>query len=208
MKEPEREDLIRRLKDETRVLDLPSVRHAFEVIDRADFVEDDYLVEAYEDYALPSQKGQTISQPTTVAFMLEKLGAEKGEKVLNVGSGSGWTTALLADMVGPEGRVWGVEIIPELIEAAEKNLQKYNLPQAEIVDAADKLGFKQNFLYDRILVNASAEELPQALLSQLKIGGVLVIPINDSLVRAEKISETDTDTEEFPGFAFVPLIHS
>ena len=85
-----KEELFAHLKDVTRVLEDPLVRRAFIDIDRADFVGEDYKVEAYEDYALPIGYGQTISQPTTVGFMFELLGAREGDKVLDVGSGSGW----------------------------------------------------------------------------------------------------------------------
>ena len=110
----------------------PRIIDAFKKIDRADFVEVQYKDEAYGDYPLPIGHEQTISQPSTVAFMLELLQPATGNKVLDVGSGSGWTAALLAQIVGPEGRVFGFELVPELVKFGSENLAKYNFPHAEI----------------------------------------------------------------------------
>ena len=105
-----KEELVAHLERNTGVLKTPVLKAAFKVVDRKDFVAGDYAIEAYEDYPLPIGYGQTISQPTTVAFMCELLGPKRGDKILDLGSGSGWTTALLAHVVGPEGSVVGVEI--------------------------------------------------------------------------------------------------
>src|ERR1044071_317483 len=117
-----RDDLQKHLKNESRVLENPELEKAFADIDRADFVGPDYEVEAYEDYALPIGLGQTISQPTVVAFMLELLDIQKGEEILDVGSGSGWTTALLSELTGEDGSVLGWEILPELVKLGQKNI--------------------------------------------------------------------------------------
>lgn len=189
----------------TGVLRSKPIIEAFQTIDRADFVLPQYKSETYEDYPLPIGQGQTISQPTTVVFMLELLQPEKGGHVLDVGSGSGWTTALLADIVGREGEVWGVEIVPELVELGNNNLQKYNFPWARIVQAGETIGFPDKAPFDRILVSASGEELPEELIKQLKIGGRLVIPIRNSIWQIDKTSENIFKELEFPGFVFVPL---
>lgn len=178
---------------------------AFRKIDRADFVLDEYKKEAYGDYPLPIGYGQTISQPSTVAFMLELLRPEEGNKILDVGSGSGWTTALMAQIVGSRGRVWGLELVPELVEFGRKNLGKYNFSWAEIRQAGKKLGLQEEVPFDKILVSASGDEMPQELIDQLKAGGRLVIPIQNSIWKVDKISKTEIDKTEFPGFAFVPL---
>ena len=200
-----RDELLERLKNETKVLSTPALEHAFETIDRADFMTDEYRVESYEDYPVPIGHGQTISQPTTVAFMLELLDPQKGDRVLDVGSGSGYTTALLADMVGDTGTVVGVEIVPELVAQGQKGLAKYNFKHTHIEKAGKKIGDAKHAPYNRILVNASAEELSQELLAQLDIGGIMVMPILESIWKFKKIDDDDIQTEEFPGFVFVPL---
>ncbi|MBI2098367.1 MAG: protein-L-isoaspartate O-methyltransferase [Candidatus Wildermuthbacteria bacterium] len=197
--------LIQHLRD-VGVLKEPNIIAAFGAIDRKDFVLPEYRDAAYEDYPLPISSGQTISQPYTVAFMLELLQPKSGEKILDVGSGSGWTTALLAHIVGSKGHVYGTEIIPELVAFGQRNLAKYRLPQARIVQAHKKLGMPKKAPFDKILASATASSLPKELVQQLKIGGILVIPVREDILRVRKISETKTDIQKFPGFTFVPLI--
>ena len=200
-----RGDLHHHLKFHTEVLKTKALEKAFLNIDRADFVGSDYEVEAYEDYPLPIGFGQTISQPTTVAFMLELLDVKLGDEVLDVGSGSGWTTALLSKLTGEEGSVLGWEVIPELVNLGQKNISKYKFHQTEIKKAGEETDSEQT--YDRILVSASAEELPEYLLEKLRPGGVMVLPIERSLFRISKDKEGEiSEEEEFPGFVFVPLV--
>jgi len=200
----EREELYEHLKNESKVLESEPLARAFREIDRADFVPEDYKVEAYEDYALPIGFGQTISQPTTVAFMLELLDVKEGEEVLDIGSGSGWTTALLSNLVGQEGLVLGVEIVPELAELGQKNLQPYKYSQTKIIKVGEEE--EQSEQYDKILVSASAEELPEDLIERLRAGGTIVIPIEESIFKIIKTEDGELEEAEYPGFAFVPLI--
>lgn len=201
------EILILHLKDDKGLLQAKELEGAFRKIERVDFTPKDYRAEVYEDYPLPIGFGQTISQPTTVAFMLELLDLKKGNTALDVGSGSGWTTALIAEIIKPKGKVWGVEIIPELVEFGGKNLAKYDLPNAEIIQAGKKSGLSEYAPYDKILVSAEAKELPQELLRQLKIGGIMVIPIKNTLYKIEKFAGGKIKETAFPGFVFVPLIN-
>ncbi len=189
-------------------LKMPAIISAFQKIDRADFVLPQYSNEAYEDYPLPIGHGQTISQPATVAFMLELLQPKIGEKILDIGAGSGWATALLAEIVGKDGKVYGLEIIPELVELGKNNLGKYNFNNAENLLAGEKLGLPPKAPFDKILVSAAAEEIPQELMAQLKIGrGIMVVPVKNSIFKITRIAEDKFQAEEFPGFVFVPLIH-
>lgn len=179
---------------------------AFFLVDRADFVLPETLEFAYEDRPLPIGFGQTISQPYTVAFMLELLEPGLGEKILDIGSGSGWTTALLAASTGKTGKVFGVEKILELVKFGQSNLAKYNFAQASIRVAEGELGLSKKSPFDKILVSAAALSLPVALVGQLRVGGALVIPIQSSVFKIIKLDKQKTQTQEFPGFAFVPLV--
>jgi len=182
---------------------------AFRLIQRKDFMTEDIKVLAEIDEAMPIGFGQTISQPLTVAFMLEKLQPKAGEKILDVGSGSGWTTALLASIAGEKGKVFAIEIVPELKGFGEKNVSKYNFVRrgrAIFICADGSLGYPKEAPYDRILASASAKKFPQAWKEQLKIGGRIVAPQEESIIVIEKKSEKEFRKEEYPGFVFVPLI--
>src|SRR3989344_2654389 len=181
------------------------IDQAFAKINRADFVPKEYETEADADYPLPLGFGATISQPTTVAFMLNKLDPRPKDKILDVGTGSGWTTALLSAIVGNKGQVFGTEIIEELVQFGNNNLMKYKINNAKIVLASKELGLPKSAPYDRILVSAAAQKLPESLIQQLKIAGRMVIPVRESVFVIDKISETEIKKKEYPGFAFVPL---
>jgi protein-L-isoaspartate(D-aspartate) O-methyltransferase len=182
------------------------VMEAFRNINRADFVVDRYSKNIYEDYPLSIGNGQTISQPRTVAMMLEMLSPNEADKILDIGSGSGWTTALLAYIVGESGSVVGVERVSELVEFGNTNLKKYKFKNAKIVEAGDELGIPDEE-FDRILVSAAAAELPYELIEQLRVGGKLIIPIRSSIFEIIKKEDGSFDANEHYGFTFVPLIY-
>ena len=178
---------------------------AFKNMDRADFVLNPNAMDVYEDHPLAIGRNQTISQPRTVAMMLEMLGATEGERILDIGSGSGWTTALLAHIVGDGGFVTGVERVDSLVKFGSDNLKKYKFKNAKIIQATDGLGVAGE-KFDRILVSAAAEEFPTELTSQLKVGGKLVIPVKNSIYEIRKKEDGKLDAIEHSGFSFVPLI--
>lgn len=164
--------------------------------------------------ALPIGHGQTISQPLVVAFMIEQLAPQPADKILDVGSGSGWTSALLAEIAGDRGKVIAVEVIPELKEFGEKNVAKYNFIEkgtAEFICADGSRGYPKEAPFDKILCSAAIQkEIPLIWKEQLKIGGRIVTPIGSSIWLLIKNSPAGGKEEfeeiEYPGFAFVPLI--
>lgn len=194
--------------------------NAFKEIKRSDFLPEEIKGLAETNEALPIGFGQTISQPLVVAFILELLQPEEGDKILDVGSGSGWTSALLAfiacppkpegqGMVRQKGKVISFEIIPELKEFGEKNVVKYDFIERGIVkfilgDASK--GYSKEAPYDKILAGASGDRLPEEWKKQLKIGGRIVCPIGSSIWLFIKKSKNEFEEKEFQGFSFVPLI--
>ncbi len=187
------------------------VEKAFLEISRRDFVLDGFKDQASEDMPLPIGFNQTISQPAVVAFMLELLEAEKGNRVLDIGAGSGWTSSLLANIVGKEGLVVGIERIPELKKFAENNISKYNfiekgLIQIHLDDGYQ--GFSEHAPYDRILVSAAIEQisdLPESWINQLSDGGIIVVPVGSFIYKIIKKGQDLLEEKHF-GFVFVPLV--
>ncbi len=190
----------------TGVLYSPSLIKAFQECDRLKFVPEALASFAYADHPLPIGEGQTISQPSTVAIMLELLEPQRGNHIFDIGSGSGWTTALLAKTVGNEGVVEGIERIPFLIGYSRQKLHQLHINNASIELANPAYLGKKGCLYDRILVSASASRMPEALFEQLKQGGILVVPVENSLWRITKQQDGAIDSYECAGFSFVPLI--
>lgn len=191
------------------ILKTPAIIEAFEKIDRADFVLPENRDNAYIDAPLPIGEGQTISQPYTVAFMLELLRPEPEDKIFEIGFGSGWQTALLAYCVSEKGRIYAVERIPELFRFGRKNIAKYNFIKKGIVKAIGgdaTLGLKRHAPFDKIIAAASAEAIPEEWLKELKINGRLVAPVKESIWLYIKIAENKFSKKEYPGFSFVPLI--
>lgn len=184
----------------------PAVISAFKKIDRKDFVPEHFKSFAYVNEPLAIGEGQTISQPLTVAFMLELLELDPGQKVLDVGTGSGWQAALLAEIIGSQGKVISVERIKSLSEQARFNLLKFHFNNIKLVIGDGSSGYPDEAPYDRIVAAAAADAIPQTWEDQLKIGGIIVAPVGNSLVKLTKLDDAELKEEEFPGFVFVPLI--
>ncbi|MBU2595449.1 protein-L-isoaspartate O-methyltransferase [Patescibacteria group bacterium] len=192
----------------TGVLKSLNIIRAMSKIDRKDFVTPECENFAYDDSPCSIGYGQTISQPTTVAFMIEQLAPEVGDKVLDIGYGSGWTTAILASIVGEEGRVFAFEIIPILKRFGERNVRTYKFENVNFIEGDGSKGLPREAPFDRILVSAAAPSVPLALKEQLKIGGRLVIPVgrgSQAIYVIERIGEKAYKKKRIPGFVFVEL---
>lgn len=179
------------------------VRAAFDATPRRDFLPRGVRRRASYDGPLTIAAGQTNSQPRTVDDMLRLLDVRPGQRVLDVGAGSGWTTALLAHLVGPTGVVQGLELEPELVAFGGANLARTGRGWATIRAAIPGvLGDPDGAPWDRILVSAMAQVLPTALVEQLADDGVLVVPADGTMLR---VSNAGAVVTEHGRYRFVPL---
>ncbi len=209
---PDLEGLILSLKNKG-ILKSKVLESALRKIDRKNFVRENYQDFAYDDSPLPIGRDQTISQPYTVVFMLELLKPRDGEHILDAGYGSGWQTALLAEMAGEKGKVYAFEIVEPLCVFGQKNVLKY--PHlADRVDfycrsaghGLEKIA-QQEGGFDAIIAGAEVKEVPQDWRKQLKNGGRMVYPKAGCIVKETKLSENKFLSQKYPGFSFVPFIH-
>lgn len=204
----DKENLIRELTD-NGYLKTPVIIEAFKKIDRKDFVPENLVSDAYENYPLPIGFGQTISQPLTVAFMLELLEPKTGDKILDVGAGSGWQTAFLAQIVGDQGKIFAIERISELKKFAEENVSKYGFMEkgtVKLLEGDGSKGYEPEAPYDKIIAAAAGEEIPVVWKEQLKISGRIVAPIQNSILVLDKTGQNQFSQKQFFGFSFVPLV--
>lgn len=202
------DELVDYLKQEGILYD-ETVEQAMRRVDRIAFINPHYQGQAYQDRALPNALGQTISQPTMVAIMSQHLSILPGMKVLEVGAGSGYQAAILSELVGPDGEIHTIERIPDLASTAKKRLVAYSNIQVHVGNGV--IGLKQNAPFDRIIVTAAVEEIPQALLDQLAENGKMVIPIGHGafqrLTLVEKIAGEIRKTDLNCNCIFVPLVN-
>src|SRR3989441_9145544 len=208
--EQERRDLVERL-EKWGYITSPAVRPAFLKVPRERFVPEDVRRSAYEDVPLPIGHGQTISAPSMIAIMLEEASLRPGEGVLEIGAGSGYNAALLAELVGPD-RVVSVERIPELADLARANLGGCGY-RVEVVVGDGTMGYPPRAPYDCVFATAGAPRIPKPWMEQTKVGGRIVAPIgrsrlNQTLVTARKTSDSKWEYKEGAPGAFVPLIGS
>lgn len=182
------------------------VEQALRKVDRKLFVPDELKEVAYVDQALKIGEEQTISQPTTVAFMLELLNPKLGEHILEIGGGSGWLAALLAALVGQEGDVVSAEIIEPLYKFGSTNLRAYNLPQLHFVHTDASHGLSEYAPYDKIVASAAFYNIPDELFEQLKSGGTMVIPsANYMIEQYDKKTSGQVIKKQYEGYIFVPV---
>ena len=178
-------------------------------VPRHKFVPANVVSAAYEDHPLPIGYGQTISQPYIVALMTEALKIKPGDKVLEIGTGSGYQAAILADL-GAE--VYTVEIIPELAQQAGERLRSLGYEKVQLLNADGYFGWQEHAPYDAIIVTAAPDHLPQPLISQLRDGGRLIVPIGpqgavQTLWLFEKRGD-DVEASNLGEVVFVPLTGS
>lgn len=183
-----------------------SVLEAFEKIDRHLFVRDENIDQSYDDNALPIGSKQTISQPYITALMTELLYPSKDEIILEIGTGSGYQTAILSQL---SKFVVSVERNRELIDFAKNNLQKLEIKNTSLMFGDGTLGWKDNAPYDGIIVTAGGPSIPKALIDQLKVGGRMVIPVGENGIHKLKLvlkEENDIIVKNIIDCGFVPLI--
>lgn len=184
------------------------VTDAFSEIQRIEFVPEDFHSSADADIPFPIGFGQCIPQPQIVATMLELLDVERGNHILEIGSGSGWVTALLAFMVGKNGKVTSMESSEELLDLAKENVDKYQFVKRGIVEFFLKRkndDFPKHGPYDRIVVNVSLKEISDDLKNQVGEGGIMVIPLYNDLWRLKKQEDGSFKKDVYSGFSFMPL---
>ena len=198
--------MVERLRDHYQIRD-SKVLEAMRSVPRHAFVPEALQSRAYGDHALPISGSQTISQPYIVARMTELLEINSESRVLEIGAGSGYQTAILAKVAG---QVYSIERIANLAREAQNRIRELGIYNATVKCFDGTLGWAANSPYDAILVAAGGPGIPDPLVAQLKVGGRLVVPIGESresqrLVRIIK-TETGQKQEDHGGCAFVPLI--
>ena len=183
---------------------------AMREVPREDFVPKIYSEHAYSDAPLPIGAGQTISAPGIVGVMTKELKAEHGMKILEIGSGSGYQAAILAEIVGNDGRIYTVERIPELIDLAKKNVEGLGYRNVEFIYGDGTKGYPDKAPYDRIIVTAGAPDTPKPLVEQLRPGGRMIIPVGpmfyQNLLLIEKDEKGDIKETNLLPVMFVPLV--
>jgi|TARA_B100001250_G_scaffold385722_1_gene381672 protein-L-isoaspartate(D-aspartate) O-methyltransferase len=183
-----------------------SVLDAIANVPRHLFMDSGFIDHAYQDKAFPIGSGQTISQPFTVAFQTELLNVKKGDKILEIGTGSGYQAAVLCEI---GAKVFTIERIKELYRKTSVFLPSINYRPKKMIYGDGNIGYVEESPYDGIIVTAGASEIPEKLFTQLKIGGRLVVPIGaevQKMVLYIKKAENEYEIKDFGDFQFVPLL--
>ena len=179
---------------------------AIEKIDREDFVLERNLDEAYEDHPLSIGYGQTISQPYTVAFMLQELELKKGDKVLEIGTGSGWNAVLISYIIGEKGKIYTVEIVDELAEKAKEKLKNYK--NIIVLNRDASYGLPEYAPYNKIILTAAPSKIAEEFKEQLTDNGILLAPVGEYTQKLIKLTRNKNKFTEIErgDFIFVPLV--
>jgi len=198
--------LVERIAASTQITDT-RILLAFAAVPRHEFLAESQRAVAYEDRALNLDDGQTVSQPSMIAIMLQELACEPTQRALEVGAGSGYAAAVLGRLVR---EVYGLEVRPALAERARRTLARVGIGNVQVLDGDGRRGLPEQAPFDRILVSAAASAVPEALVEQLAKGGRLAMPVGDShgqtLVIAEKTQENEVIWTRTVPCVFVPLI--
>lgn len=175
---------------------------------RHEFVPKSLLDMAYENIPISLMKNQTISQPSVVSRMTELLNVMEGQKILEIGSGSGWQSAILSFLVA-HGKVFSIERHPKLVKFAKENLNKLGIQNVDVILGDGSLGLSQESPFDRIIITAACKKVPPPLFEQLSLDGLLIAPVGEysqSLILFKKTSQGIIEIKNQPGFVFVPLL--
>ena len=200
-------NLIKTVKD-SGFLNDDKVESAFRNIPRHEFVPTSELDRAYYNEPLAIMKDQTISQPGVVSRMTEWLDVKEGQTILEIGTGSGWQTAILSYLVG-NGTVYSIERHPELVNFARENLGKLGIKNAYVILDDGSMGYQEKSPFDRIIITAACSEIPLPLLEQLAENGFIIAPVGNlsqSLVLLKKTSRGIIEIKNQPNYIFVPLL--
>ena len=199
--------LIWKLKQDER-LKSKELEEALIEFPREKFIPANVRQFAYQDIPLSIGKKQTVSQPTTVVIMTQALDIQKTDKILEIGTGSGWQGAILSYLT--KKNVYSIECIPELVKIAKSNLQQFKIKNLKVSEGDGSKGLKKYASFDKIIVTAASPEIPQPLIDQLKIGGKMIIPIGDQfsqkMIIITKKSKTKIIKRSIGYFTFVPLM--
>ena len=184
----------------------PEVLKSIETIDRSSFISKSFLNRSLEDIPLPIECGQTISQPSLVAFMIQQLEIPYRSKVLEIGTGSGYQTAILSRL---SSRVYSIERYKKLVDMAKIRLANLNISNVIILLMDGFFGYSLQAPFDRIILTAAVEEIPNLLINQLKVGGIMIIPVGlsnqkQSLLKVIK-TEKGLDIKELMSVRFVQM---
>ena len=184
------------------------VESAIKKTPRHEFVPMSLQEKAYDDIPIPIMNNQTVSQPSVVSRMTEWLDVREGQKILEIGSGSGWQSAILSYLVG-QGTIFSIERHPELVNFAKENLEKVGIKNVSVTLGDGSLGLPKESPFDRIIITAACEKIPKSLFEQLSTNGLLVAPVGEftqSLVLIKKTSKGVLEIKNEPGYVFVPLL--
>lgn len=182
---------------------------AFSEINRENFIPENLRDAAYQDMPLPLLRGKTISQPTTVMLMTHALELQNGEKVFEIGTGSGYQSAIIAKIVGPKGKVITMEVVPELVHFAKQNLRRAKISNVTVYEDDGSNGMPSEAPFDKMIITAACKEFPKPLLDQLKPEGIIVGPVGNryeqEMVRGIKDKNGHLELEFLGQFLFTPM---